>query len=322
MSDKDVLTQEEIDALLTGVDEGEVDTDASGGDGAQTVEYDFTKQNKVVRGRMPTLELISERFARMLRTDLPASMKFPIEVGPGGVQVVKYSEYVDTLFVPTCIKLVRIHPFEGTCLVTLDAKLIHRMVDRFFGGDGLIESFDGKEFTFTERRVIDRIVQLVLRDYQSAWQDIMQIRPEVVGEEVNPGLVNVLASSEILMVCSFRLDMEEGGGELHIAFPYASLEPYRNLLDTTTKADHEASDGLWRAKLESALLDAELPISCVIGDVQVKLRQLMQLQPGNVLDMNMRELHQVRIANIPTFEATLGDSRGKFALEFESFNDR
>lgn len=322
MADKDVLTQEEIDALLTGVDEGEVDTELSGDGKSQLTDYDLTNQDKVVRGRMPTLELISERFARMLRTDLPGSLKFPIEIGPGGVQVVKYSEYVDTLFVPTCIKLVRIHPFEGTCLVTLDAKLIHRIVDRFFGGDGVIESFDGKEFTFTEQRVIDRIVQLVLSDYQAAWQDVMPIRPEVVGEEVNPGLVNVLASSEILMVCSFRLEMEEGGGELHIAFPYASLEPYRNILDTTTKADHQASDGLWRSKLEGALLDAELPISCVIGDLQVRLRDLMQFKAGDVLDINMRELHQVRIANIPTFEATLGDSRGKFALEFESFTDR
>ncbi len=328
MSDKDVLTQEEIDALLTGVDDGDVAVEGqvAGEEGGENSgkenalqDYDFTNQNKVVRGRMPTLELISERFARMLRTDLPASLKFPIEVGPGGVQVLKYSEYVDTLFVPTCLKLVRIHPFEGTCLLSLDAKLIHRIVDRFFGGDGLIETFDGKEFTFTERRVIDRIVQLVLHDYESAWQDVMPIRSEVVGEEVNPGLVNVLANSEILMVSSFRLEMEEGGGELHIAFPYASLEPYRNILDTTTKTDHEASDGLWRAKLESALLNAELPISCVIGDLQVRLRDLMGFQPGDVLDINMGELHQVRVANIPTFEATLGDSRGKFALEFETF---
>ena len=166
---------------------------------------------------------------------------------------------------------------------------------------------------------IDRIVQLILKDYQHAWRDVMNITPEVVGEEVNPGLVNVLASSEVMMVSSFRLELEDGGGELHIAFPYASLEPYRNLLDTTTKADHEASDGAWRNKLEHALLDTELPINCVIGDANVLLRDLMSFQVGDVIDINMQEHHVVQVAKVPTFTATLGDSRGKFALEFERF---
>ena len=320
MSDKDVLTQEEIDALLSSVDEGDLDED--GQDGPEKLsEYDLANQDKVVRGRMPTLELISERFARRLRNDLPSSLKFPIEVGPGGAQILKYSEYVDMLFVPTCIKLVRIAPFEGTCLLTLDAKLVHRIVDRFFGGDGNVDTFAGKEFTFTERRVIDRIVELVLADYQQAWKDVLPIAPRVVGEEVNPGLVNVLSSSEVMMVSSFRLELDDGGGELHIAFPYAALEPYRNLLDATTKTDQEASDGVWRAKLERALLDAHLPMSCVIGDSRVRLRELMNFTVGDVIDIDLFEHHEVRIANIPTFSATLGDSRGKFALEFESFNE-
>ncbi|MEM7100287.1 MAG: flagellar motor switch protein FliM [Pseudomonadota bacterium] len=319
MSDKDVLTQEEIDALLTSVDEGEVDAEVSEAP-EKLSEYDLTNQDKVVRGRMPTLELISERFARRLRHGLPNNLKFPIEVGPGGVQVLKYSDYVDMLFVPTCIKLVRIAPFEGTCLLTLDAKLVHRIVDRFFGGAGSVDAFSGKEFTFTEKRVIDRIVELVLHDYQLAWRDVLPITPTVVGEEVNPGLVNVLASSEVMMVSSFRLEMDEGGGELHIAFPYASLEPYRNLLDATTKTDQASSDGVWRAKLERALLDAQLPLSCVIGESRVRLRDLMDFEVGDVIDIDLFEQHDVRVAKIPAFSATLGDSRGKFALEFEQFN--
>ena len=151
MTEKDVLTQEEIDALLGGSQD--VEDEVAEGQQAGLSDYDLANQDKVVRGRMPTLELISERFARMLRNDLPNSLKFPIEVGPGGVQVIKYSEYVDMLFVPTCIKLIRIHPFDGTCLLTLDAKLVHRIVDLFFGGEGKVDSYEGKEFTFTERRV-------------------------------------------------------------------------------------------------------------------------------------------------------------------------
>ncbi len=322
MTDKDVLTQEEIDALLTGVDDGSVDTDEGEEGGRSVSDWDLTNQDKVVRGRMPTLELISERFARMLRNDLPASLKVPLEVGPGGVQVVKYSEYIDTLYVPTCIKLLRIKPFVGTCLLTLDAKLIHRLVDLFFGGTGNVSSLEGKEFTLTERRVIDRIVNLVLKDFEAAWQEELPVQTEVIGDEVNPGLVNVIPGSEVLMVSSFRLELQDGGGEMHIAFPYAALEPFKSVLDTTAKKDQKEADMAWRAQMERSVIDAELPINCVIGDVQLKLRDLLRLEVGDVLDLNMQETHQVRISNIPTFTATLGNSRGRFALEFESFTNR
>jgi flagellar motor switch protein FliM len=322
MTDKDVLTQDEIDALLNGVDDGSLETDL-GEDGTTTItQYDLTNQDKVVRGRMPTLELIAERFARLLRNDLPASLKVPVEVGLGGVQVIKYSEYIDTLYVPTCIKLIRVKPFAGTCLLTLDAKLIHRLVDLFFGGTGVVSSLEGKEFTLTERRVIDRIVTLVLKDFERAWQDELPIQTEVVGDEVNPGLVNVIPGSEVLMLCSFRLELDEGGGELHFAFPYAALEPFKGILDATGKKESKDSNDQWRASMERSILDAELPLNCVIGDVQLRLRDLMRLQPGDVLDLNMQELHQVRVANVPTFTATLGDSRGKFALEFDSFGNQ
>ena len=321
MPDKDVLTQDEIDALLAGVDEGDVET-VEGDTASGLSDYDLTNQDKVVRGRMPTLELISERFARLLRSDLPNSLKFPIEVGSGGVQVVKYSEYTDMLFVPTCIKLLRVDPFEGTCLITLDSKLIHNVVDCFFGGNGNVEGFEGREFTFTEKRVIDRIIDLVLKDYTKAWQDVMQIHPTVVGEEVNPGLVNVLSASEVMMVSSFRLELGDIGAELHIAFPYAALEPYRRLLDTTTKTEHDATDMTWRTKLEDALMDAHMPLNCVIGEAEVRLRDLMNFKVGDVIDISMHEFNEVKVSNVPTFKATLGDSRGKFALEFEKFLDR
>lgn len=322
MTDKDVLTQEEIDALLNGVDDGSLDTDLNEDGSTRITHYDLTNQDKVVRGRMPTLELIAERFARLLRNDLPASLKVPVEVGLGGVQVIKYSEYIDTLYVPTCIKLIRIKPFAGICLLTLDAKLIHRLVDLFFGGTGVVNSLEGKEFTLTERRVIDRIVSLVLKDFESAWKDELPIQTEVVGDEVNPGLVNVIPGSEVLMLCSFRLELEEGGGELHIAFPYAALEPFKGVLDATGKKESKDSNDQWRADMERSILDAELPLNCVIGDVQLRLRDLMRMRAGDVLDLNMQELHQVRVANVPTFTATLGDSRGKFALEFDSFGNQ
>ncbi|NKB98020.1 MAG: flagellar motor switch protein FliM [Pseudomonadales bacterium] len=319
MTDKDVLTQDEIDALLTGVDEGEVAIDAAESAEASVAEYDLTNQDRVVRGRLPTVELISERYSRTIRASLPASMKVPIEVGPGGVQVLKFSEYMETLYVPTCIKLLKISPFSGVCLLTIDAKLIHQIVDRFFGGDGLTTGFEGKEFSPTERRVIDRMVAGLLSDFEDAWEDVLPIRCEVIGDEVNPSLVNVVGSSDAVLVTSYRLDIGESGGELHFAFPYAALEPYKRVLDATSQKDGDGRDTAWRTALEKTLLDVQLPLNCLIGDSELKLREVIRMQPGDVVDVNMEELHLVRAGRLPIFTATMGDSRGRFALEFNDF---
>lgn len=317
MVDKEVLTQDEIDALLTGVDDGGVESDDEL-TAADVTPYDLTNQDRVVRGRLPTLELVTERFTRRLRQELPASLKFPLEVGQGGVQVMKYSEYIEMLGMPTCIKLLRIAPFSGTCLLTMDASLVHCLVDRFFGGSGDISALDGKDFTPTEMRVIDRVQNVLISNFETAWDDVLNIQIEQVGTEINPGLVNVMAQSEALMICSFRIDIEDQSGEMHIVFPYASLDAYKSILDTN-KQNHEDNADEYRSRLEQVVLDAQLPISCVIGSAQLRLRDLLQMAPGDVLDLSMQDRHEVRVASVPKFVASLGDSRGRFALEFEAF---
>ena len=319
MADKDVLTQAEIDALLSGVDEGAVPTEAGDSLAASVSDYDLTNHDQVVHGRLPTVELISERYARLIRSSLPATMKVPIEVGPGGVQVVKFSEYMETLYVPSCIKMLKVQPFFGICLLTMDAKLIHQIVDRFFGGDGQSDRIEGKEFSPTERRVIDRIVERLLVDLETAWEDVLPIRCEVVGDEANPSFVNVLSGSEAVLVTSYRLSLGESGGELHFAFPYAALEPYKKVLDSTSQADGKGQDTSWRAAMEMALVDVEIPLNCLIGESELRLREVIRMQPNDVIDINMQELHQVRAGRLPIFTAVMGDSRGRLALEFNEF---
>ncbi|MEM7079562.1 MAG: flagellar motor switch protein FliM [Pseudomonadota bacterium] len=317
MVDREVLTQDEIDALLTGVDEGGVDL----GDGVDDLDvspWDLTSQDRVVLGRLPTVELVAERFARHLRHELPTSLKFPFDIGQGGVQIMKYSEYIEMLGVPTCIKMLRIPPFFGTCLLTITDSVVHCLVDRFFGGSGDVSELEGKDFTPTELRVIERVTDVILNNFRVAWEDVLPIECEVLATEVNPGLVNVMAQNDAVMICSFRVDIEELSGEVHMVFPYAALEPYKSILDSK-KPTHEDSAVEYRAGMEAAIMDAEMPLSCVIGTTVLRLRDLLQLAPGDVLDLNVDEQHEVRVASVPKFVANLGDSRGRFALEFETF---
>ncbi len=271
MPDKEVLTQDEIDALLSGVEEGEVETE--GREDQQSVsEYDLANQDRVVRGRLPAFEMVTERFIRRIRTSLPAYLKVPIEIGSGGVQVLKYGEFMDTLYVPTCIKLLRVEPFVGTSILAFEAKLVHRLVDRFFGGVGEISSFESSEFTRTEDKVVGRITELLLADFEHAWGDILNVQCTPVGDEINPGLLNMLAPNDAVMVTSFRVDMTDGSGEFHFAFPYAALEPHKQLFNSSGKQDDGAGDDAWQAALKRSLMDVELPLSCLIGEAEGRVR--------------------------------------------------
>lgn len=317
MADRNVLSEEEIDALLSGVDSGEVETqDDAAGEPLDVRQYDLTSQDRVVRGRLPTLELIGEKFARQFRIDLQALLRFTIDVGAGGVQVLKFSEYSQSLFVPTSICLARITPFVGACLITLDAKLVYGIVEKLFGGSGEGAQLEGRDFTPTERRIIERIQELLGRVYRQAWADVLEIRVEVVGREINPNFLNQFSADDVLMVSTFKMTTETGSGDLHIAIPYAALEPFKSMLDSRSRIDGEEIDSEWSRELEQRLLDISAPVSCEIASRKLRLRELLSMQVGDVIELDMPEMHEVLVGNTPAFMGKLGESRGNLALEF------
>ncbi len=317
MADRNVLSEEEIDALLSGVSSGDVDTEDDSGETAADVRhYDLTSQDRVVRGRLPTLELIGEKFARQFRVEMFSLLRFQIDVGAGGVQVLKFSEYAQSLFVPTSLGLTRITPFVGACLIVLDAKLIYRMVERLFGGTSELADIDGRDFTPTERRVIDRVHELLAKVYKSAWAEVLDIQVEVVGREINPNLLNQFNPDDVLMVTTFRLALESGSGEMHIAIPYTALEPFRSILDSRIRIDGEEIDNEWSLQLEQRLLETDVPVNCEIASRRLRLRELLSMQVGDVIELDMPEMHEVMVGSAPVFMAKLGESRGNLALEF------
>ncbi|HEX7036020.1 MAG TPA: flagellar motor switch protein FliM [Pseudomonadales bacterium] len=316
MAGKDVLTQEEIDALLRSVDSGAVATGSDEPAPENVRPYDLTSQDRIVRGRLPTIELLGEKFARQLRADLQELLRYPVSVGAGGVQVLPYSEFAASLYVPTSITLVKMPPLKGPGLVTLDAKLVFRMVDQYFGGDGRTISIEGRDFTPTEKRIIARVLELVFADLAAAWSEVLPISLQTIGQEINPSLVNVFGSDEVMMVNTFFIELDSGGGELHIVIPYAALEPYKRVLDATAKGEQTERDAHWSPALQRALLNAEVPLRCSVAEKSIKLRELLSLRVGDVIPLEVPELHVVLAGEVPAFAAKLGESRGNMALEF------
>ncbi|MEY8252461.1 MAG: flagellar motor switch protein FliM, partial [Colwellia sp.] len=174
----DLLSQDEIDALLHGVDDVEEEDVVEDVVQSQsgTSDYDFSSQDRIVRGRMPTLEMVNERFARHMRISLFNMMRRTAEVSLNGIQMIKFGEYIHTLFVPTSLNMVRFRPLKGTALITMEARLVFILVDNFFGGDGRYHAkIEGREFTPTERRIIQMLLKLVFEDYKEAWSPVMDV---------------------------------------------------------------------------------------------------------------------------------------------------
>ena len=218
MAINDILTQDEIDALLHGVNSGDVDTDDSSNiNDGQARKYDFASQDRIVRGRMPTLEMINERFARYFRINLFNMLRRSAEISIGGVQMLKFSEYVHSLFVPTSLNLVKIKPLRGTALFVIDPKLVFILVDNYFGGEGKYHTkIEGREFTPTEMRVIEMLLELAFKDLKEAWAPIMKISFDYINSEVNPQFANIVSPSEVVVVTTFHVELDGWSCGIHV----------------------------------------------------------------------------------------------------------
>lgn len=318
---QDLLSQDEIDALLHGVDDGDIDTDSDDEPGG-IKSYDLTSQDRIVRGRMPTLEMINERFARYTRISTFNLLRRTADVSVGGIQIQKFGEYVHTLYVPTSLNMVKFRPLRGTALIILDAKLVFKLVDNFFGGDGRHAKIEGREFTPTELRVVQMMLEQLYIDLGEAWKAVMPIEFEYINSEVNPSLANIVSPSEVVVVSTFHIELDGGGGELHITLPYSMIEPIREVLDAGLQSDTDEQDERWVKALREDVMDAAVDLECDIARRDITLRDIIDLKAGDVIPIEMPENHILTANGVPMFRTTLGQSRGHLALKVNEFIDR
>lgn len=313
----DLLSQDEIDALLHGVDDVEEEEIEEGGaGGGSTSDYDFSSQDRIVRGRMPTLELVNERFARHMRISLFNMMRRTAEVSINGVQMIKFGEYIHTLFVPTSLNMVRFRPLKGTGLITMEARLVFILVDNFFGGDGRYHAkIEGREFTPTERRIIQMLLKLIFEDYKEAWSPVMDVSFEYLDSEVNPAMANIVSPTEVIVISSFHIELDGGGGDFHVALPYSMLEPIRELLDAGVQSDREDTDYRWSKALRDEIMDVYVDLHTQMLEMELPLNQVMELKDGDVIPIEMPEHITVFIEGLPTYRAKLGKCRDNVALQ-------
>ena len=314
MALQDLLSQDEIDALLHGVDDGLVETEDSGDPGS-VKSYDLTSQDRIVRGRMPTLEMINERFARYTRVSMFNLLRRSADVAVGGVQVMTFGEYVHSLYVPTSLNLVKMKPLRGTALFILDSRLVFKLVDNFFGGDGRHAKIEGREFTPTELRVVRMVIDQAFADLREAWHAVLDVNFEYINSEVNPALANIVSPSEVVVVSTFHIELDGGGGDLHVTMPYSMIEPIREMLDAGFQSDVDDQDERWIKALREDILDVSVPLSTTLARRELKLRDILHMQAGDVIPVELPEELIMRASGVPAFRVKLGARKGNLALQ-------
>ncbi len=324
MTGSDLLSQDEIDALLHGVDSGAVETSADDAvDPGFVRDYDFNSQDRIVRGRLPTLEMINERFARHFRNSLFGMLRRNADISVSGVQMLKFSEFVHSLFVPTSLNITRVTPLRGKSLFVLDPKLVFSVVDNFFGGSGRFHTkIEGRDFTPTELRVIQMLLGIAFDDLKTAWKPVLELEFEYVNSEVNPQFANIVSPSEVVVVTTFNVDLESGGGDFYICLPYSMLEPIRELLDTGMQSDRGERDERWELAMREEVMGASVEISSILGEATLPLRTLAGLQVGDIIPLDVKDTVEVCAENLPIFRGTLGVHNNSYSIKISDWIQR
>ncbi len=316
----DFLSQDEVDALLKGVT-GEADeSEESQGEGGDIRAYNIGTQERIVRGRMPTLELVNERFARYLRIGLFNYMRRNAEISVGPIRVQKYSEFIRNLVVPTNLNLVVAKPLRGTALFVFDPNLVFLVVDNMFGGDGRFHTrVEGRDFTATEQRIIQGLLNVVFTEYSKSWKPVHEINFEYVRSEMNSQFANIATPSEIVVSTTFTLEFGGATADMHICFPYSMLEPIRDLLYSTMQSDQLSSDKRWIGTLRRQLQGAEVEIVAHLGTGKITLGQILKLKAGDIIPFHISEHIEALVDNVPLMECSYGQQNGQYALKVERF---
>lgn len=320
MTDK-FLSQDEVDALLEGVAGGPAESAADSEPGSAR-SYDLATEGRIVRGRMPTLELVNERFSRLFRIGLVNFLRRSVSVTAGAVHLKKYSEFIRGLVAPANLNLVHIQPLRGTALFVIDPDLVFLLVDSFFGGDGRFQTrVEVRDFTQTEQRVIQRILAIVFESYSKSWESVYPVQFEYLRSETNIQFANIAAPNEVVLVVSFSLELGAAGGQIHVCLPYAMLEPIKDILSRSLQGESLALDRRWGQLIKQQINDAEVEAVANFCNAPSTLRDILNMKVGDVVPLTLPDTIELKVDQVAVLECHYGQLNGLYALCVENVID-
>ncbi len=313
---KQVLSQDEVDALLQGItgesQKPEEDAAPVGG----TRDYNLASQERIVRGRMPTMEIINERFARNLRIGLFNLVRKNPEISINGIKVQKYSDFLREIVLPTNFNIMSVRPLRGSGLIVCEPTLVFAVIDALFGGSGKYHArIEGRDFSPTEQRIIQRLVDVVTTEYKKAWAGIYPLELEYQRSEMLAQFANIASPSEVVVASSFTLEFGETSGTIYFCIPYATLEPIRDVLYSSAQGDSNEPDRRWVNLLKEQIQPAEVEVIVTLAQADSTVAELLALEPGDFFELDLKPIIQAQVSGVPLFDCHYGTSNGRYALK-------
>ncbi len=313
-----VLSQDEVDALLRGVSDGEIETDADDvGEGSGVVAYDLTSQERIIRGRMPTLDIINQRFSRLFRNSLSTALRKVLDVSAVSTDTVKFGEFIKSLPVPASLHIFRMPPLRGFALLVAESKMVFALVDTFFGGSGEAKmKIEGRDFTSIEQRIIKNVVLMALVDLQKAWVPVHPVEMVFVRSEVNPQFAAIVPPTDVVVVILFEIEMDQFSGTLTVCLPYSTIEPIIGKLKAGFQSDQLEVDLAWIRRLRERLAMAEVGVKVRLGETVMTSRDFLNLKVGDVLslDTDVSDELMVYVGGVAKFKGYPGVVGGNKAV--------
>ncbi|MBN23236.1 MAG: flagellar motor switch protein FliM [Bdellovibrionaceae bacterium] len=330
-----VLSQSEVDALLSAVSDGSEDGDigeaGSLGDldssdfsesdlleESEVTPYDLTNQDRVIRGRMPTLDIIYERFIRLFRMSLSNSLRKIASISIISTDLLKFGEFVNTLPIPSCMAIMRFESLRGPALLVFESKLAYALVDSYFGGtDRPFTKIEGKEFTRIELSIMNKVMELAIDDLEEAWAPVHKVNISYVRTEVNPQFVGVVPPSDVIISTTFEVELENASGTIALVIPYSTIEPIKNKLNSSFQTESERVDKEWTAMMEEHLRGAEAEVSVNLGTAEITVGDLVNLNIGDIIPLTQDsdgELELI-VEGAGKYKCFFGISRGNRAVQ-------
>ena len=308
-----ILEQDEVDALLRGLSGGDVETETEiPEDDTGVVSFDLANQDRIIRGRMPVLEIVNDRFSRLCTNALANTMRKRVDINPISIDMSKFGDFMRSLPVPTSISIFKMDPLRGNALLVVDSRLVFALVENFFGGAGSQPKVEGRDFTPIEQAIVERVVKIALANMEESWKPVHEVHVEMVRTEVNPQFAAIVPPSDVVIVVTFEVELENAIGSLICCLPYATMEPIRSKLHASFQSERLEVDHVWINRFKERLMETPVEMVVRLGRTAISGRQLLYLQEGDIilLDTDEDELLEAEIEGVRKFQGLPGRVKG------------
>ena len=319
-----ILNQDEVDALLRGLSGGEIETETDvPEDDDGIVVFDLSNQDRIIRGRMPVLEIINDRFARLASNAMANALRKRVDVNPVSIDMSKFGDFMRSLPVPTSINIFKMEPLRGNALMVVDTRLVFALVENLFGGSGSVPKVEGRDFTPIEQAIITRVVRLLLKNMEEAWKPVHDVKIELSRSEINPQFAAIVPPSDVVVVITFEVELENAIGQMVVTLPYATIEPIRSKFYAAFQSERLELDHAWVSRFKERLMEVPVKVNVILGHTEITGRQLLNLEIGDILllDTDEDELLEAKVEGVPKFYGEAGFVKGNKAFQVKKEYD-